>query len=85
MEENSTQPGSPAAEQEQTLTISPEEVCFIIIKAKEYDAKDKATEPEPALPMTRTLRFLKSTKMILSWRNSRRSSIHSPKTSRSIL
>ena len=47
MEENSTQPGSPEAEQEQTLTISPEKVCFIIIKAKEYDAKDEATEPEP--------------------------------------
>jgi hypothetical protein len=46
MEENSTQPGSPEVEQEQTLTISPEKVCFIIIKAKEYDAKDEATEPE---------------------------------------
>jgi hypothetical protein len=27
------------AEQEQTLTISPEKVCFIIIKAKEYDSQ----------------------------------------------
>jgi hypothetical protein len=30
------------------LAISPEKVCFIIIKAKEFDAKDEVTEPEPA-------------------------------------
>ena len=30
-----------------TLTISPEKVCFIIIKAKEFDAKDEVTEPDP--------------------------------------
>jgi hypothetical protein len=30
-----------------TLTISPEKVCFIIIKAKEFDAKDEVTEPNP--------------------------------------
>jgi hypothetical protein len=29
------------------LTISPEKVCFIIIKAREFDAKDVVTEPEP--------------------------------------
>jgi hypothetical protein len=29
------------------LTISPEKVCFIIIKAREYDAKDAVTEPDP--------------------------------------
>lgn len=29
-----------------TLTISPEKVCFIIIKAKEFDAKDEVTEPD---------------------------------------
>jgi hypothetical protein len=29
------------------LTISPEKVCFIIIKAKEFDAKDEVTEPDP--------------------------------------
>ena len=46
MDKNSTQPGGPEPEQEQTLTISPEKVC-LIIKAKEYDAKDEATEPEP--------------------------------------
>jgi Protein of unknown function (DUF3775) len=30
------------------LTISPEKVCFIIIKAKEFGAKDEVTEPDPA-------------------------------------
>jgi hypothetical protein len=34
-------------EETQTLTISPEKVCFVIIKAKEYDAKDEVTEPDP--------------------------------------
>jgi len=29
------------------LTISPEKACFIIIKAREFDAKDEATEPDP--------------------------------------
>ncbi len=29
------------------LTISPEKVCFLIIKAKEFDAKDEVTEPDP--------------------------------------
>lgn len=29
------------------LTISPEKVCFIIIKAKEFDAKDELTDPDP--------------------------------------
>lgn len=30
-----------------TLSISPEKVCFIIIKAREFDAKDELTEPDP--------------------------------------
>jgi len=30
-----------------SLTISPEKVCFIIMKAKEFDAKDEITEPDP--------------------------------------
>jgi len=34
-------------EDESVLTISPEKVCFIIIKAKEFDAKDEVTEPDP--------------------------------------
>ena len=31
-----------------TLSISPEKVCFIIIKAREFDVKDIVTEPDPA-------------------------------------
>ena len=30
-----------------TLTISPEKVCFIIIKAREFDAKEEANESDP--------------------------------------
>jgi hypothetical protein len=40
--------GSAAGETTDTLTISPEKVCFIIIKAKEFDVKDEVTEPDPA-------------------------------------
>lgn len=29
------------------LTISPEKICFIIIKAREFDVKDEVTEPNP--------------------------------------
>jgi len=29
------------------LTVSPEKVCFIIVKAREFDAKDIVTEPDP--------------------------------------
>ena len=29
------------------LTISPEKVCFIIVKAREYDAKVEIEEPDP--------------------------------------
>jgi hypothetical protein len=29
------------------LQISPEKVCFVIIKAREFDAKDLVTEPDP--------------------------------------
>ena len=38
---------TPATEEAPTLTISPEKVCFVIIKAKEFDAKDEVTEPDP--------------------------------------
>jgi hypothetical protein len=34
-------------EDEAALSISPEKVCFIIIKAREFDAKDEVTEPDP--------------------------------------
>jgi hypothetical protein len=30
------------------LNISPEKVCFVIIKAREFDAKDEVTDPDPA-------------------------------------
>jgi hypothetical protein len=29
------------------LTISPEKVCFMIVKAREFDVKDAVTEPDP--------------------------------------
>ena len=29
------------------LTISPEKVCFIIVKAREFDVKDSVSEPDP--------------------------------------
>ena len=30
------------------LAISPEKVCFVIIKTREFDAKDIVTEPDTA-------------------------------------
>ncbi|KQW51062.1 MULTISPECIES: DUF3775 domain-containing protein [unclassified Ensifer] len=30
------------------LSISPEKVCYLIIKAREFDAKDAVTDPDPA-------------------------------------
>lgn len=33
---------------EPALTIPAEKVCFIIIKVREFDAKDQVTEPGPA-------------------------------------
>lgn len=43
------QPTKPtdAPEDDSPLTISPEKVCFIIIKAREFDAKDGVSEPDP--------------------------------------
>ena len=38
---------APAGEDTTTLTISPEKVCFIIVKAREFDAKDVVSEPDP--------------------------------------
>jgi uncharacterized protein DUF3775 len=32
---------------DEALTISPEKVCFVIIKAREFDAKDGVTEVDP--------------------------------------
>ena len=44
MQKKSVRAESPADE---VLTISPEKVCFVIIKAREYDAKDEVTEVDP--------------------------------------
>jgi hypothetical protein len=33
--------------EEGPLTISPEKVCFTIMKAREFDVKDEVTEPDP--------------------------------------
>ena len=30
-----------------TLSISPEKVCFLIVKAREFDVKDIVTDPDP--------------------------------------
>ena len=29
-----------------TLSISPEKICFIVVKAREFDAKDVVTDPD---------------------------------------
>ena len=47
MQARTNQVETPAGENEATLTISPEKVCFIIIKAREFDAKDAVSEPNP--------------------------------------
>jgi hypothetical protein len=38
----------PDDEDAPSLAISAEKVCFIIIKAREFDAKDEVTDPDPA-------------------------------------
>ncbi|HEY7663663.1 MAG TPA: DUF3775 domain-containing protein [Xanthobacteraceae bacterium] len=47
MQARSSRTQAPADEEGATLSISPEKVCFIIIKAREFDAKDAVTEPDP--------------------------------------
>ena len=47
MTKRSEQIEAAAATDAKPLTISPEKVCFIIIKAREFDAKDALTEPDP--------------------------------------
>lgn len=47
MQNRPSQSGTPTDGNEETLTISPEKVCFIIVKAREFDAKDAVTEPDP--------------------------------------
>lgn len=41
-------PSTETSEDDGPLTISPEKVCFLIIKAREFDAKDIVTEPDAA-------------------------------------
>jgi len=47
MQEQLQQTEATANENESPLAISPERVCFIIMKAKEFDAKEEVTEPDP--------------------------------------
>jgi len=47
MQEELKQTETAEDQDESPLTISPEKVCFIIIKAKEFDAKDEVTDPDP--------------------------------------
>ena len=47
MQEPLDQTGKPPEDEEVSLSISREKVCFIIVKAREFDAKDEVTEPEP--------------------------------------
>ncbi len=45
MTKKSMQTETPADEISPALTISPEKVCFVIVKARAFDAKDVLTEP----------------------------------------
>jgi hypothetical protein len=47
MQARSKQTETPGSEEAPTLAISPEKVCFIIVKAREFDAKDEVTDPDP--------------------------------------
>jgi len=38
---------APSDDSDSPLTISREKVCFVIIKAREFDAKDEVTDPDP--------------------------------------
>ncbi len=40
-------PANAGPESDVDLAISPEKVCFIIIKAHEFDAKEQVEEPDP--------------------------------------
>jgi hypothetical protein len=39
--------GAAPLDVDRELTISSEKVCFIVVKAREFDAKDIVTEPDP--------------------------------------
>jgi hypothetical protein len=47
MQEGSKETAQTSSEDDSVLTISPEKVCFIIIKAREFDVKDAVTDPDP--------------------------------------
>jgi Protein of unknown function (DUF3775) len=47
MQEELKQTDASSDDEESPLTISPEKVCFIIMKAREFDAKEEVTEPNP--------------------------------------
>jgi len=47
MQTEAPQTETPNSEPSPPLTISPEKVCFLIFKAREFDAKDVMTEPDP--------------------------------------
>jgi hypothetical protein len=47
MQQRVSQPEKIGGGDDSPLTISPEKVCYIIIKAREFDAKDEQTEPDP--------------------------------------
>lgn len=47
MQTKSVPTENPAGDDAQIMTISPEKVCFVIIKSREYDAKDEVTEVDP--------------------------------------
>ena len=47
MQKPTSQADATAGDSDVDLTISPEKVCFIIIKAREFDAKEEVEEPDP--------------------------------------
>jgi hypothetical protein len=48
MNEDDGRSGKTATGEQPELAISTELVCYIIIKAREFDVKDEPTEPDPA-------------------------------------
>lgn len=47
MQKTLSTPATPMDNDAENLTISPEKVCFLIIKAREFDAKEEVNEPDP--------------------------------------
>ena len=47
MQNTTSRANTTTGESEVDLAISPEKVCFIIIKAREFDAKEEVEEPDP--------------------------------------